>query len=205
MSEEAKNETPFYDPDPITMPVLALRGLVVYPKMMVHFDVGREASVKAVEEAMSTNSPVFLVAQKDIRVEEPEKKDLFSAGTIAQVRQILRLPGKTVRVCVASGLHNVKRVLDGIRDGSLQYDFVEFMACPGGCINGGGQPFIHEDRKGTLERRMEGLYAEDAGKPCRLSHENPDIKKLYEAFLGEPGSEKAHRLLHTVYHHNARS
>ena len=76
MSEEAKNETPFYDPDPITMPVLALRGLVVYPKMMVHFDVGREASVKAVEEAMSTNSPVFLVAQKDIRVEEPEKKDL---------------------------------------------------------------------------------------------------------------------------------
>ena len=89
MSEEAKNETPFYDPDPITMPVLALRGLVVYPKMMVHFDVGREASVKAVEEAMSTNSPVFLVAQKDIRVEEPEKKDLFSAGTIAQVRQIL--------------------------------------------------------------------------------------------------------------------
>ena len=65
--------------------------------MMVHFDVGREASVKAVEEAMSTNSPVFLVAQKDIRVEEPEKKDLFSAGTIAQVRQILRLPGKTVR------------------------------------------------------------------------------------------------------------
>ena len=55
MSEEAKNETPFYDPDPITMPVLALRGLVVYPKMMVHFDVGREASVKAVEEAMAAN------------------------------------------------------------------------------------------------------------------------------------------------------
>ena len=81
MSEEAKNETPFYDPDPITMPVLALRGLVVYPKMMVHFDVGREASVKAVEEAMSTNSPVFLVAQKDIRVEEPEKNYFLIPGS----------------------------------------------------------------------------------------------------------------------------
>lgn len=56
------------------------------------------------------------------------------------------LPGKTVRVCVASGLHNVKRVLDGIRDGSLQYDFVEFMACPGGCINGGGQPIPARQR-----------------------------------------------------------
>lgn len=111
MSEEAKNETPFYDPDPITMPVLALRGLVVYPKMMVHFDVGREASVKAVEEAMSTNSPVFLVAQKDIRVEEPEKKDLFSAGTIAQVRQILRLPGKTVRVMVEGQHRAVLRTM----------------------------------------------------------------------------------------------
>ena len=111
MSEEAKNETPFYDPDPITMPVLALRGLVVYPKMMVHFDVGREASVKAVEEAMSTNSPVFLVAQKDIRVEEPEKKDLFSAGTIAQVRQILRLPGKTVRVMVEGQRRAVLRTM----------------------------------------------------------------------------------------------
>ena len=111
MSEEAKIETPFYDPDPITMPVLALRGLVVYPKMMVHFDVGREVSVKAVEEAMSTNSPVFLVAQKDIRVEEPEKKDLFSAGTIAQVRQILRLPGKTVRVMVEGQRRAVLRTM----------------------------------------------------------------------------------------------
>ena len=84
---------------------------MVYPKMMVHFDVGREASVKAVEEAMSTNSPVFLVAQKDIRVEEPEKKDLFSAGTIAQVRQILRLPGKTVRVMVEGQRRAVLRTM----------------------------------------------------------------------------------------------
>ena len=100
MSEEAKTKLPFEEPEPVTMPALALRGLVIYPKMMVHFDVGREASVKAVEEAMSSNTPIFLVAQRDIRVEEPEKKDLFMTGTISRVKQILRLPGKNVRVMV---------------------------------------------------------------------------------------------------------
>ena len=83
-----------------TMPTLALRGLTVYPKMMVHFDVGREASIKALEEAMSTNQPIFLVAQRDIRVESPDRNHLFDIGTVSDVRQILRLPGKSVRVMV---------------------------------------------------------------------------------------------------------
>ena len=83
-----------------TMPALALRGLVVYPKMMVHFDVGRDISIKALEEAMSSNQPIFLVAQKDIRVEAPDQRHLFSVGTVSVVRQILRLPGKSVRVMV---------------------------------------------------------------------------------------------------------
>ena len=96
MPEEEKTETV----ETTTMPTLALRGLTVYPKMMVHFDVGREASVKAVEEAMSLNQPIFLVAQKDIRVEAPDQEHLFSMGTVAVVRQILRLPGKTIRVMV---------------------------------------------------------------------------------------------------------
>ena len=112
---------------------------------------------------------------------------------------IYDLPGKTVRVCVASGLANAKIVLDGVRSGQMQYDFIEFMACPGGCINGGGQPFTHGDST-LLEKRMRGLYLEDASKPLRMSHNNPDIKKLYEECLGEPGSEKAHHLLHTKYH-----
>ncbi len=111
MSEEAKTNAPLQEPEPVVLPALALRGLVIYPKMMVHFDVGREASVKAVEEAMSTNSPIFLVAQRDIRVEEPEKKDLFLMGTISQVRQILRLPGKTVRVMVEGQSRAVLRSL----------------------------------------------------------------------------------------------
>ena len=92
MPEEEKTETV----ETTTMPTLALRGLTVYPKMMVHFDVGREASVKAVEEAMSLNQPIFLVAQKDIRVEAPDQEHLFSMGTVAVVRQILRLPVKTI-------------------------------------------------------------------------------------------------------------
>ncbi len=82
------------------MPALALRGLTVYPHMMIHFDVGREASVKALEEAMGAGGPVFLVAQKDMRVEFPQQKHLFQMGTVCRVRQILRLPGKSVRVMV---------------------------------------------------------------------------------------------------------
>ena len=84
----------------VTMPALALRGLTVYPKMMVHFDVGREASIKALEESMSSNKTIFLVAQKDIRVEAPDMNQLFSVGTVSVVRQILRLPGKSIRVMV---------------------------------------------------------------------------------------------------------
>ena len=82
------------------MPVLALRGLTIFPNMLLHFDVGREASIKALDEAMASGSPVFLVTQKDLAVEEPRQEDLFSVGTISNVKQILRLPGDNVRVMV---------------------------------------------------------------------------------------------------------
>ena len=88
------------DPDISTMPVLALRGLTIFPNMLLHFDVGREASIKALDEAMASGSPVFLVTQKDLAVEEPRQEDLFSVGTISNVKQILRLPGDNVRVMV---------------------------------------------------------------------------------------------------------
>ena len=83
-----------------TIPALALRGLTVYPKMLIHFDVGREMSINALEESMTSNRPIFLVAQKDIRVESPGRTQLFTVGTVSVVRQILRLPGKSVRVMV---------------------------------------------------------------------------------------------------------
>ena len=112
------------------------------------------------------------------------------------------LPGRTVRVCVASGLHNVKVVLDGIQDGSLQYDFVEFMACPGGCINGGGQPIQHADVRNFTDvkgLRAAALYKQDEEMHYRRSHKNPVVQMVYHSYLGEPGSPKAHTLLHCSY------
>ena len=108
-------------------------------------------------------------------------------------------PGKSINVAVCSGLGNARKVLDMVRQDPNRFQAIEIMACPGGCINGGGQPFLHGD-SALLEKRMKGLYTEDERKTLRLSHENPDIKKLYEEYLGEVGGEKAHHLLHTHYH-----
>ena len=108
-------------------------------------------------------------------------------------------PDLAVNVAVASGLGNARKVLEMVRKDRNRFQAIEIMACPGGCINGGGQPYLHGDAA-LLEKRMKGLYTEDERKTLRLSHENPDIQTLYKEFLGEPGSEKAHHLLHTVYH-----
>ena len=112
------------------------------------------------------------------------------------------LPNKTVRVCVASGLSNAKKVLDGVRSGSLQYDFIEIMGCPGGCINGGGQPIQHADVRNFTDiraLRAAALYRQDENMPIRRSHENPYVKRVYDEFLGEPGGHKAHSILHCSY------
>ena len=108
-------------------------------------------------------------------------------------------PGKTINVAVCSGLGNARKVLEMVRADKDRFQAIEIMACPGGCINGGGQPFLHGDAE-LLEKRMKGIYSEDERKVVRCSHENPDIKALYDEFLGQPGSEKAHHLLHTEYH-----
>ena len=109
------------------------------------------------------------------------------------------LAGTPVRVAVASGLGNTRRLIEAINDGSVSYDFVEIMACPGGCINGGGQP-VHEDFS-CIDERADVLYGLDKHNNIRYSHENPEIIKCYEEYLGKPLSEKAHRLLH-VHHCN---
>ena len=112
------------------------------------------------------------------------------------------LPGKTVRVCVASGVSNIKKVLKGIKSGELNYDFVEFMCCPGGCVNGGGQPIQPGAIRNFVDlraKRAAALYGEDDNMPLRKSHENPEVQALYRDYLGEPNSHKAHELLHTHY------
>lgn len=108
------------------------------------------------------------------------------------------LNGTEVKIAVASGLNNTSRLLDAIKRREVQYDFVEIMSCPGGCAGGGGQP-IHDGCSLTKERG-EMLYDLDYMSSLRFSHENPEIIKLYEDFLGAPLSEKAHHLLHTDHH-----
>jgi len=108
------------------------------------------------------------------------------------------LNGKTLNVAAASGLGNARKILDNIEKGTSTYHVIEIMACPGGCINGGGQPYSQE-RVETIEQRIKALYQIDDVKTVRKSHENPSVRKLYEEFLGEPGGHKAHELLHTSY------
>ena len=110
--------------------------------------------------------------------------------------------GTTVKVAVVSGLANANQLLTAIKNGTADYQFVEVMACPGGCVNGGGQP--HQDDATRVmndvpKMRGAALYRNDAGSAIRKSHENPVVKEVYESFLGEPGSEKANELLHTSY------
>lgn len=103
-----------------------------------------------------------------------------------------------VNVAVAHGLGNARKILEAIKAGKANYHAIEIMACPGGCIGGGGQPYIHGDVE-ILKKRAMGIYNEDRGKTKRKSHENEAVLKLYEEFLGEPYGEKAHELLHTHY------
>ncbi len=103
----------------------------------------------------------------------------------------------TVRTAVVSGLGNTRALLDRIRRGEAQYDFVEVMACPGGCVGGGGQP-IHDGEERAFERG-KNLYDLDENASLRFSHENPDVRTMYESYFGNPNSHKAHTLLHTEH------
>jgi NADP-reducing hydrogenase subunit HndD len=106
--------------------------------------------------------------------------------------------GLPLNIGIAHGLGNARKLLDDVRSGKSQFHAIEVMACPGGCIGGGGQP-VHHGNSEIIKARAAAIYREDSKKPLRKSHENPFIVKLYEEFLGHPNSEKAHHLLHTRY------
>nr|WP_319573502.1 NADH-dependent [FeFe] hydrogenase, group A6 [uncultured Draconibacterium sp.] len=106
--------------------------------------------------------------------------------------------GLPIKIGIAHGLGNARKLLEDIQAGNSEFHAIEIMSCPGGCIGGGGQPYHHGDA-GILKKRQAALYREDKNKTLRKSHENPHIIELYEKFLGEPMSEKAHHLLHTEY------
>jgi len=113
----------------------------------------------------------------------------------------VKLPNMTLKVAVVSGLKNVVEVLENIKSGSCDFDFIEVMTCPEGCISGGGQPkfILDEDRKAAFISRKESMYKHDEELEIRKSHENPYIKKLYKEFLIKPLGEKSHHLLHTKF------
>ena len=123
--------------------------------------------------------------------------DAFKAvrGPDGRKEVTVTIAGVPVRACVASGLANARRVVEDIRSGKAQYDFVEIMACPGGCAGGGGQPIF--DGCELAEDRGQVLYKLDKANTLRFSHENPDVQALYRDYLEKPLSHKAHELLHT--------
>jgi iron-only hydrogenase group A len=112
-------------------------------------------------------------------------------------RADVEVAGTVLKVAAVNGLGNIDKFMDEIREGTSDYHFIEVMACPGGCINGGGQPLPSDPDK--TEKRMQSIYKIDQSMPKRGSHQNESIKKLYEEFLGEPNGHKAHELLHTHY------
>lgn len=107
------------------------------------------------------------------------------------------LGDQTLHTCTVSGLANAEKLMEDIKAGRVSYDFVEVMACPGGCVGGGGQP-IHDGCE-FAERRGGTLYRLDSERKLRFSHENPEVQKAYEEFLGKPLSRTAHKLLHSEH------
>ena len=148
-----------------------------------------EAALRTAYETI-TGQELKRVDFKDVRGAEGIKKAAVKIGDIE------------VRVAVAHGLGNARKILDEIKEGKADYQFVEIMACPGGCIMGGGQPICSSKKRSVYDvrsLRANAIYKIDEKSIMRKSHENSTIKKLYEEYLEKPGSHKAHELLHTHY------
>lgn len=134
------------------------------------------------------------------KVENVEYKALRGIEGVKEAE--VTVGGLNLKVAIANSTGAAKQLIKKIQSGEATYHFVEVMACPGGCVNGGGQPIVDASTRMDVDPRVAraaGLYAEDEAKTIRKSHENPDIIKVYEEFLGKPGSHKAHELLHTTY------
>ena len=128
-----------------------------------------------------------------------DKVDFTELRGLEGVREAtIDFDGTPIHLGIAHGLGNARKLLDSIRRGEANYHAIEVMACPGGCIGGAGQPYLHGDFS-IGEKRHEAIYREDANKPLRKSHENPYIKQLYDEYFGKPCGEKSHHLLHTHY------
>ena len=148
-----------------------------------------EAALRTAAEVV-TGQPLEKLEFTDVRGVEGIKEATYT------------LAGNVIRVAVASGLANARKLLESVKSGEKQYDFIEIMACPGGCVNGGGQPIQPASVRNVIdlrEVRAAALYKDDESLPVRKSHENPDVKRVYDEYFGKPGSHKSHEILHTSY------
>ena len=127
---------------------------------------------------------------------------------IAGVKEAsLTIAGMDINVAVANGTGNAKKLLESVRDGKKQYHFIEVMGCPGGCVNGGGQPIVSASKRLEFDPRVvraKSVYSEDVNKQKRKSHLNGEIQMLYDDYLGDENGHLAHELLHTHYHQKAK-
>ncbi|MBR3768109.1 MAG: [Clostridia bacterium] len=142
-------------------------------------------------------------AYETLTGEELEKLEFCEVRGIEGIKEATyTIAGNEIRVAVTSGTANAKKLLEMIKSGEKTYDFIEVMACPGGCVNGGGQPIqpasVHNNVN-IRAARAAGLYNDDKNLPVRKSHLNPDVKAIYAEYFGEPNSHKAHDILHTGY------
>ena len=148
-----------------------------------------EAALRTVADVL-TGEDLKQIEYNEIRGTEPIKEATYDVA------------GMKVKVAVTSGLKNAAKILDKVRAGEADYQFIEIMCCPGGCVNGGGQPIQPGHVRNFVDLkalRAKALYEDDLGLPQRKSHDNPEIKQIYDDYLGEPGSHLAHELLHTSY------
>ncbi|MBQ4085197.1 MAG: iron hydrogenase small subunit, partial [Clostridia bacterium] len=132
-----------------------------------------------------------------------EPVDFEACRGMAGVKEAeIELAGAKIWIAITSSMSAAKPLLDEVRAGTSKYTFIEVMGCPGGCINGGGQPIVSPTEREDIDvkaLRAKALYSEDAGKSVRKSHESLAIQKLYDEYFGQPNSHKAHELLHTHY------
>lgn len=148
-----------------------------------------EAALRTAAE-MILGKNLEVVDLKDVRGTDPIKYATYKIGDV------------TVNVAVTSGVKNARTLLDKVKNGEVKVDFIEVMACPGGCVNGGGQPVQSAAVKASVDlkaKRASVLYKSDANNALRCSHENAAVKKIYDEYLEKPGSHKAHEILHTHY------
>src|SRR5690606_25741394 len=147
-----------------------------------------------------------LTTYEKVTDEKIDKLEFTEVRAIEGLKEAtIDIKGTKVNVAVANGVNNAKTILEKGKKGEKQFHLIEIMACPGGCVAGGGQPLSHVEKyiypldNDVIKKRQGALYDIDSAKKLRKAHENPYILELYKEFLGEPGSHLSHKLLHTKY------